>query len=39
MNIGLGVDPFGLELKEVVKQHVLTLNHECINLGGTVDEA
>jgi ribose 5-phosphate isomerase B len=39
MKIGLGADPFGLELKEVVKQHVLALGHECVDLGGTTDEA
>jgi len=37
MKIGLGADPFGLELKEVVKQHLVALGHECIDLGGTVD--
>lgn len=39
MKIGFGADPFGLELKEVVKQHVLALGHECVDVGGTADEA
>lgn len=39
MKIGLGADPFGLELKEMVKQHLALLGHECIDLGGTVDMA
>jgi ribose 5-phosphate isomerase B len=39
MKIGLGADPFGLELKEVVKQHMLALGHEIIDVGGTADEA
>lgn len=39
MKIGLGADPFGLELKEAVKQHVLARGHECVDLGGTGDEA
>ena len=39
MKIGLGADPFGLELKEAVKQHLLALGHECVDLGGTADEA
>ena len=39
MKIGLGADPFGLELKEAVKQHLLALGHECVDLGGTANEA
>ncbi|HXV83163.1 MAG TPA: RpiB/LacA/LacB family sugar-phosphate isomerase [Candidatus Binatia bacterium] len=39
MKIGLGADPFGLELKEAVKQHLLALGHECVDLGGTADQA
>jgi ribose 5-phosphate isomerase B len=39
MKIGLGADPFGLELKEAVRQHLLALGHECVDLGGTADEA
>jgi len=39
MKIGLGADPFGLALKEAVKQHLLALGHECVDLGGTADEA
>ena len=39
MKIGLGADPFGLELKEAVKQHLLALGHECVDLGGTADHA
>ena len=39
MKIGLGADPFGLELKEAVKQHVLAFGHECEDFGGTADEA
>ena len=38
MKIGLGADPFGLELKEAVKQYLLTLGHACVDLGGTADE-
>jgi ribose 5-phosphate isomerase B len=38
MKIGLGADPFGLDLKEAVKQHLLTLGHTCVDLGGTADE-
>ncbi|HSF08182.1 MAG TPA: RpiB/LacA/LacB family sugar-phosphate isomerase [Nitrospirales bacterium] len=39
MKIGVGADPFGLELKEAVKRHVLTLGHVCVDVGGTTDEA
>jgi ribose 5-phosphate isomerase B len=39
MKIGLGADPFGLELKEAVKQHLLALGHACVDVGGTADEA
>ena len=39
MKIALGADPFGLELKEAVKKHLLALGHECMDLGGTADEA
>jgi len=39
MKIGLGADPFGLALKETVKQHLLEQGHECLDLGGTADEA
>ncbi len=38
MKIGIGADPFGVELKEVVKQHLLTTGHQCVDLGGTADE-
>ncbi|MFZ0240706.1 MAG: RpiB/LacA/LacB family sugar-phosphate isomerase [Desulfobacterales bacterium] len=37
MKIGLGSDPFGIELKEAVKQHLLALGHECVDIGGTAD--
>jgi len=39
MKIGLGADPFGLELKEAVKRHLLTGGYECVDLGGSADEA
>ncbi len=39
MNIGLGADPFGLELKEAVKQHLLALQFECVDIGATVAAA
>ncbi|MDT3779331.1 RpiB/LacA/LacB family sugar-phosphate isomerase [Nitrospira sp. MA-1] len=39
MKIGVGADPFGLDLKEAVKQHVQTLGHACVDVGGTMDEA
>ena len=39
MKIGLGADPFGLELKETVKQYLLGQGYECMDLGGTADEA
>lgn len=39
MKIGLGADPFGLELKEVVKQHVLALGHECLDLSENAHES
>jgi len=39
MKIGLGADPFGLALKETVKQHLLGQGYECMDLGGTVEEA
>lgn len=38
MKIGVGADPFGLELKEAVKGHILALGHVCVDLGGTTDE-
>jgi len=38
MYIGLGADPFGLELKEAVKQHLLAQGHTCVDLGGTADK-
>jgi ribose 5-phosphate isomerase B len=38
MRIAVGADPFGLELKEVIKQHLLALGHACVDLGGTADE-
>lgn len=28
-----------MELKEAIKQHVLALGHECVDVGGTADEA
>lgn len=39
MKIGVGADPFGLELKEAVKAHLLALGHECLDVGGTASEA
>lgn len=39
MKIGVGADPFGLELKEAVKEHLLALGHECLDVGGTANEA
>lgn len=38
MKIGLGADPFGVELKDAVKQHLLALRYECIDICATVDE-
>ena len=39
MKIGLGADPFGLELKEAVKEHLVAQGHTCVDIGGTVDKA
>lgn len=39
MKIGLGADPFGLELKEVVKQHLVALHYECVDIGTTANRA
>ena len=38
MNIGLGADPFGVELKEAVKEHLRAKGHACIDIGGTADQ-
>ena len=38
MKIGIGADPFGVELKEQVKRHVVDSGHECVDLGGSSDE-
>ncbi len=38
MKIGVGADPFGLELKEQVKRHLLDSGHECVDLGGSFDQ-
>ena len=38
MKIGLGADPFGLELKEAVKQHLIAQGHTCVDTGGTADK-
>lgn len=38
MKIGLGADPFGLELKETVKQHLMAQGHACVDIGGTATE-
>ena len=35
MRIVLGADPWGLELKEAVKAHLLKLGHDVSDLGGT----
>ena len=37
MKIGIGADPFGLELKEAVKSHLSNAGHECIDVGGGPD--
>ncbi len=38
MKIAVGADPFGLDLKTAVKQHLEDLGHACIDLGGTETE-
>lgn len=35
MKIGLGADPFGVELKEAVKEHLVAGGHTCVDIGGT----
>jgi ribose 5-phosphate isomerase B len=37
MIIGLGADPFGVELKESVKEHLEAAGHRCIDIGGSSD--
>jgi ribose 5-phosphate isomerase B len=37
MKIAVGADPFGLDLKTTVKNHLLELGHECLDLGGSSD--
>lgn len=39
MKIGIGADPFGVELKEAIKQHLLAQGHTCVDIGGTADQA
>lgn len=39
MNIGIGADPFRVELKEAIKQHLLAQGHTCVDLSGTADHA
>ena len=34
MKIGIGADPYGVELKQVVKAHLLAGEHDCVDLGG-----
>jgi ribose 5-phosphate isomerase B len=38
MIIGLGADPFGVELKEAIKEHLLAAGHECMDFGGNTEE-
>lgn len=39
MTIVLGADPFGLQLKEAVKEHLLSRGHACLDLDGTADHS
>lgn len=34
MRVGIGADPYGVELKEAVKAHLIGSGHECMDLGG-----
>jgi ribose 5-phosphate isomerase B len=38
MRIVVGADPWGLELKEAAKAHLIEKGHEVIDVGGTTDE-
>jgi ribose 5-phosphate isomerase B len=38
MKIGIGADPFGIGLKETVKEHLESKGHECVDLGGAAGE-
>jgi ribose 5-phosphate isomerase B len=34
MKIGIGADPYGVELKQVIKAHLLAGEYECVDFGG-----
>ncbi len=38
MIVGLGADPFGVELKEAVKAHLEAGGHLCVDLGGSSEQ-
>jgi ribose 5-phosphate isomerase B len=38
MKIGLGADPFGVELKEQIKHHLEERGFTCVDLGGSAEE-
>lgn len=37
MKIGIGADPYGVELKEAVKAHLANAGYDCLDVGGSVD--
>ena len=38
MKIGIGADPYGVELKEAIKAHLVAAGHNCMDIGGSVDQ-
>jgi ribose 5-phosphate isomerase B len=38
MKIGIGADPYGVELKEAIKAHLVASGYDCLDMGGSLNQ-